>query len=173
MSTTTEQGRDAARKLLGGDWDAGGTQSVNLPSDLARKLLEARGWRKSGGRWYTPEGNTYYWELAEALRVELVGEALSLPSDGTPPTTAEPRPWHESLNPAQLCITSGPTTLRDPDTDEWRVELAYSLHGAEHKVGGEDVTEKAAVLRMLDSLKTSVEARHPDTLDDAEGQGRR
>lgn len=71
----------------------------------------------------------------------------------------EPRPWHESLDPAQLCITAGPTTLRDPDTDEWRVELTYTFAGTEYQVGGEDATEKAAVLRLLDSLKTSIEAR--------------
>ena len=75
-------------------------------------------------------------------------------------STAEPRPWHESLDPAQFCIVREPATLRDPDTDEWRVELTYSFAGREYQVGGEADTEKGAILRMLDSLKASVEARH-------------
>lgn len=78
---TTEAGRDAAGRLLRGAWDSNGTNSIHLPADLARPLLEARGWRLDGGRWYTPEGNTYYWSAEEALTVELVGEAMSLPGD--------------------------------------------------------------------------------------------
>lgn len=75
-------------------------------------------------------------------------------------TRQEPRPWHESLDPHQFCIERGPNTLRDPNTGEWRVELTYTFAGREYSVGGEDITEKRALLRMLDSLKASVEARH-------------
>lgn len=78
---TTEEGRRAAARLLQGDWDTNGTATVSLPFDLARQLLEARGWRRAEGRWYTPEGDTYFWDFEEALRVEFIGEAMSLPSD--------------------------------------------------------------------------------------------
>lgn len=67
-------------------------------------------------------------------------------------------PWHEQLHPTQFVINSGPTTLLDPDTCDWRVEVGYTFAGKGRRVGGEDRTEKAAVLRMLDSLKTSIEA---------------
>jgi hypothetical protein len=68
---------EIARGRFQTDWDADGTVSVHLPTDVAERLLAERGWNlitvgRSTG-WESPDGFRY-WHTDEALALALTAE---------------------------------------------------------------------------------------------------